>query len=212
MVDAAHPDEQDWKKKYVGVVDMIKMVVVMQNALEASSPILEESNEKDEPADMRTLIFHPLSSAFAERPLSEMTESEQGWFPFMPIEQDSNLLDAIVLLGSIGLKRLPVISGPGGDIVNILTQSSIVHLLAERCEELTVVTSLTLEELGMADPKPIYSIRASQPVKDAFRLIREHNISAVPVLGTAGEMVGGRGMADSIFHRCGVHLTSSFNL
>ncbi len=41
----------------------------------------------------------------------------------------SSLLDALVLLGKGRVKRIPLIDGPDGDIVNIVSQSSMVHLL-----------------------------------------------------------------------------------
>lgn len=192
IIDAAAPADASWKDKYLGVLDMVKLAVVMLDALEADSPIAEEDEEEaaDGAAQRKPLQFHPLSSQFAERPLSDLAENETGWMPFMPIELDATLLDAIVLMGTFRLKRLPVISGPDGDLVNMVTQSSVVALLANNLGELASVTDLTLTELGMATPTKVLSIRSSQPIRDAFRLIREHNVSAVPVLGLSGEMVG----------------------
>lgn len=203
VVDVKHADEKDWKTKYLGVVDMVKMVMVMQTALMADSAIHEEPEDLDEAAGelvKKALHFHPLSSNFADRPLSEMTESEAGWFPFMPIEEDSSLMDAIVLLGTFKLKRLPVIrSGADGDLVNMVTQSSIVDMLARQVDHLKPITDKSLEELGLAEPKNVLTIRASQPVKEAFKLIGEHGVSAVPVLGVSGEMVGNISARHSYF-------------
>ena len=92
----------------------------------------------------------------------------------MPIELDATLLDAIVLMGAFKLKRLPVISAPDGDLCNMVTQSSVISLLAENLEPLAPIAGLTLEELGMATPMPVHSIRMNQPVKEAFRIIRDH--------------------------------------
>ena len=97
-----------------------------------------------------------------------------GWVPFMPIELDSTLLDAIVLMGTFKLKRLPVISAADGDLCNMVTQSSVVSMLNDNLDKLAPIASMTLEELGMAEPKKVLSIRFNQPVKEAFRIIRDH--------------------------------------
>lgn len=56
-------------------------------------------------------------------------EKQFGWFPFMPLEEDGTLLDVILLLGTYKLKRIPIIKDD--TIVNFISQSSIIKLLAE---------------------------------------------------------------------------------
>jgi hypothetical protein len=49
-------------------------------------------------------------------------------FPFLPLDVHSSLL-ALVLLGKGRVKQIPLIDGLDGDIVNIVSQSSMVDLL-----------------------------------------------------------------------------------
>lgn len=100
------------------------------------------------------------------------TEDDSGWLPFMPLESDSSLLDAILLLGQYRLKRLPIIED--NKVVNIVSQTTVVKLLAERLGDFGSVASKTLEELGLAEPKEVLAVRADQPVKEAFDIIRRH--------------------------------------
>ncbi len=74
IVDCTAAPGAAWKAKYLGVLDMVKLAVVMLDALEADSPIVEEDEEEPPAgaAERRPLQFHPLSSQFAERPLSDL--------------------------------------------------------------------------------------------------------------------------------------------
>jgi hypothetical protein len=48
----------------------------------------------------------------------------------------------------------------------------------------------TLEALGLADKRPVHGVQIDAPTIDAFRLIKEHDCSAVAVLGKAGDLIG----------------------
>lgn len=188
--DVTKPDSATWKEKYLGVVDVVEIVMVMLSAMEEQVSI-EEVDETAESDSSHPVNIHPLATAFVDRPLTVMAGfSETSWFPFMPLELDATLLDAIVLLGTYRIKRIPLISGQDGDIVNIVTQSSILHQLVKHLSEYTAVAAKTLEQLELAAPSEVFSVRADQCTKDAFDIIRKHNVSAVPVLGYEGGLVG----------------------
>ncbi len=91
----------------------------------------------------------------------------------LPLDVGSaSLLDAVVLLGNFRVKRIPLVSGPTGDIVNIITQSSIVHHVSTTSDIYGFVTHKTLKEAGLAEKSVVQFIGIDQPVKAAFNLIK----------------------------------------
>lgn len=111
--------------------------------------------------------------------------------PFVPVDYDKGtLLDCMLLCGQHGFRRLPVVKTPGGDVVNIVTQSALVQTLGANLERFKAVGGRTLEELGLGQRGTVLSVTENQPLQDAFDLIRQHDVSAVPVLDGEGRIKG----------------------
>eukprot|EP00053_Salpingoeca_punica_P005299 m.53569 g.53569 ORF g.53569 m.53569 type:complete len:339 (-) comp13178_c0_seq1:270-1286(-) len=180
------PDSAPWKEKYTGMMDMIRACVIMLSAFE-TKPVIRED---DESVATGALVLDPLPSSFSERRVSELSESESGLFPFLPLEQDATMLEALVLLGTYRIKRLPIIDKADGDIVNIITQSSMLQILHNNLDKYASIADKTLEQLGLCEARPVMTVRADQYVRHVFNIIREHNVSAVPIMGQNGEMIG----------------------
>lgn len=90
------------------------------------------------------------------------------------LEESSTLLDVMVLLGQYRLHRVVVVKpGAGGDITNIITQSAIVQALHSNKKVLTRITDRTLKELGLAEPRQIYSVHLDDDAFNAFKIITE---------------------------------------
>ena len=84
------------------------------------------------------------------------------------------MLDVMVLLGQYRLHRVVVVKpGAGGDITNIITQSAIVQALHSNKKVLTRITDRTLKELGLAEPRQIYSVHLDDDAFNAFKIITE---------------------------------------
>lgn len=47
-----------------------------------------------------------------------------------------------------------------------------------------------MRELGFGEQGRLYTVTVEQPLKDAFKLIKERDISAVPVVDDQGKIVG----------------------
>ena len=60
-----------------------------------------------------------------------------------------------------------------GDLVNIISQSSMVSVLAESPEVLRAVGARTLQEMGLGGSEDVMSVTSSQTPIDAFRLMSE---------------------------------------
>lgn len=60
--------------------------------------------------------------------------------PFVPVDfERGNLLDCMLLCGHHGIRRVPVVKTPGGDIANIITQSALVQTLEANLNRFKVV-------------------------------------------------------------------------
>jgi hypothetical protein len=90
--------------------------------------------------------------------------------PFVPLlEESSTLLDAALILGKHGLHRVCVVK-EGGDIVNIITQSSLIRALAVELPAIKSVADRTLRELGMAVKPQLYAVGIDESVWSAVKV------------------------------------------
>eukprot|EP00047_Mylnosiga_fluctuans_P014456 m.38617 g.38617 ORF g.38617 m.38617 type:complete len:257 (-) comp5516_c0_seq3:131-901(-) len=139
--------------------------------------------------DSIVIIFGSLHHAHVPDTHS-YAEQPDALFPFLPLEISSSFFDALVLLSKCRVKRLPLVDDAVGDIVNIVSQSSMVHLLCQHIGQFRELADQALGELGLATPKLVHSIHAEQSVHTAFALIKKSGVSAVPVLGESNELIG----------------------
>eukprot|EP00055_Hartaetosiga_balthica_P008927 m.34411 g.34411 ORF g.34411 m.34411 type:complete len:336 (-) comp6530_c0_seq1:1615-2622(-) len=186
VVDASVADDASWKERYIGVVDVVSLVVFAMNALNTPSSIPEEVEEGDE----NEFDISALPSEFADQPITAVKEHPEMWNDFLPIETDATLFDALVLLSNFRMKRVPVLDEKTFKVVNIVTQSTLMKALHLHSDLFGDIVKQTLDDVGLGDPKEVFSIRFDQPIKDAFDLIQTHKISGVPVLGVDGRLLG----------------------
>lgn len=108
----------------------------------------------------------------------------------MPVDHDrGNLLDAMLLCGQHYLHRVPVVKSPG-DITNIITQSALVQTLAANLERFESVGKRSLKEHGFGEPARVVSAKKTNTLMEAFDLIRQNNVSAVPVVDDNNKVLG----------------------
>ncbi len=88
----------------------------------------------------------------------------------------------MLLCGNHAIRRAPVVKTPGGDIVNIITQSALMQTLSANLERFGSVGKRTLAQLGLASPARVFSVTTEDKLRKAFQLIKENDISAVPVV------------------------------
>jgi len=188
--NAEKPEGADWTDKYLGVVSMLDILVFVLNSFENS----EEYFRKD--LGGRGAFIPLLNSAkkFGNIPISNIMDEDRT--PFMPISEESSVKEAMMLMSrDYHLYRLMVVSG--SKIVNILTQTDIVKLLHDNLHRFDVMTNKTLQELGLVKDKKIISVKSSQSAVDGFKLIQQHRISSVPVIGMEGLMIGNLSVKDA---------------
>lgn len=169
--DASKPADTPWSEKYLGVIDMTALVFHMLDKLEPLGTVPED--------------FQKEVACVEEFRKTTVGDAAQfaRFGPFVPIDYSrGNLLDAMLLCGQHGIRRVPVVKTPGGDIVNIITQSALVQTLSANLDRFKTVSKCTLAQLGLASPCPVFSVTTDDKLRVAFHIIKAKDISAVPVL------------------------------
>uniref|UniRef100_A0A1D1XEL3 SNF1-related protein kinase regulatory subunit gamma-1 n=1 Tax=Anthurium amnicola TaxID=1678845 RepID=A0A1D1XEL3_9ARAE len=117
------------------------------------------------------------------------------WAPFLALQKSDSLLTMLLLLSKYRMKSLPVVDLGEGKIDNIITQSSVVHMLAE-CVGLHWFENWgtkKLFELGLPIMKPSKLVKVSEeePVLTAFQLMRAKGVGGLPVVEEGGKKAVG---------------------
>lgn len=62
---------------------------------------------------------------------------------------------------------------PGGDIVNIITQSAMLRLIADRLPEIGDLGRKPISDLGLGGGH-VFTVGSTEPAIAAFRMMKEH--------------------------------------
>ncbi|CAL5017407.1 unnamed protein product [Urochloa decumbens] len=149
-------------------------------------------SESDEAASVGGSFFETLTSSefYKNTKVGDISGSFR-WAPFLALQTSDTFLTMLLLLSKYRMKSLPVVEVGGDKIENIITQSSVMHMLAE-CVGLPWFESWgtkKLSELGLPIMKPskLVKVNEDQPVLKAFQLMREKGVGGLPVMDTSGE-------------------------
>ncbi|XP_020548307.1 SNF1-related protein kinase regulatory subunit gamma-1 [Sesamum indicum] len=112
------------------------------------------------------------------------------WAPFLALQKSNSFLTMLLLLSKYRMKSVPVIDLGDAKIDTIITQSAVIHML-EECAGLHWFESWgskKLSELGLPLMKPSHMIKIyeDEPVLQAFKLMRQDGVGAVPVVASDG--------------------------
>jgi HSP20 family molecular chaperone IbpA/CBS domain-containing protein len=179
--DVTKPSDASWSEKYLGILDMVGVVLHMLQTLLPEGKSLEDFEKEMETVE-----------AFKKTTVGNAIASLTRFGQFVPVEHDTgSLLDCMLLCGLHAIRRVPVVKTPGGDLTNIVTQSALVQTLAANLKRFEAVGSKTLTELGLGTASRIITVTTEDPLKKAFDLIRDMDVSAVPVVDPATQKIKG---------------------
>jgi hypothetical protein len=68
---------------------------------------------------------------------------------------------------------VPVIDA-SGDVINVVSQSAVLASLLANEDKCGALLDQTLDDVSLGTPKAVISVRMDQPVKEAFRHIRDN--------------------------------------
>ncbi|KAK1351990.1 SNF1-related protein kinase regulatory subunit gamma-1 [Heracleum sosnowskyi] len=169
-----------------------------------SSPRYKGANPFDE-ASISGDFFEALTnSEFYKNAKVRDISGSFRWAPFLALQSSNSFLTMLLLLSEYRMKSVPVVDLGEGKIENIITQSAVIHMLQE-CAGLQWFESWgtkKLWELGLPLMKPsrVVKVCEDEPVLQAFKLMRQKGIGAVPVVESGGgKAIGNIGIRDIQF-------------
>jgi 5'-AMP-activated protein kinase regulatory gamma subunit len=112
--------------------------------------------------------------------------------PFVHIDPDSSLFDAIHMLCENKIHRLPVIDKSSGNTLYILTHKRILRFLYLYIYDLPPMPPFmhqSIEELGLGTFDNLATAKPSTPLILALQIFVERRISALPVLDKDGKVI-----------------------
>jgi len=92
------------------------------------------------------------------------------------------------------IHRLPVFD-LRGNFVGILSQSNVINMISDNITLFSMITNKNVSDLRLGI-KQVFSVKVSQPIKDAFKLISDNGISGVGVVDDSNVLVGNVSASD----------------
>lgn len=208
VVDVDAPEDASWIDRYIGIVEFAGIVVWILHQSEPSSPRSPASATAYARAangvNHELGVLGPESAATTSGNFFEVLTSSDlykntkvrdisgsfRWAPFLALQKSNTFLTMLLLLSKYKLKSLPVVDLGEGKIDNIITQSAVIHMLAE-CAGLQWFESwgtMKLSELGLPvmTPDRVIKVYEDEPVLQAFKLMRKKRIGGIPVVESGG--------------------------
>jgi len=128
---------------------------------------------------------------FSNTPIKEVIEVhrkfDQSLEDIFPVTLETPI-EKLVDMFYLGVHRVPVI-GNDGTVINVISQSDFLQVVAQSLPVLGDLNDKTLEELELTAEKTIYSIKENQSVLVALSILNRHKVSALPVISESGKLV-----------------------
>jgi CBS domain-containing protein len=213
VVDVDAPEDASWIDRYIGIVEFAGIVVWILHQFEPPSPRTPTSATAfaaaangvngeigflgpESAATTSGNFFEALTSShlYKNTKVRDISGSFR-WAPFLALQTSNSFLTMLLLLSKYKLKSLPVVDLGEGKIDNIITQSAVIHMLAE-CAGLQWFESWgtkKLSEIGLPvmTPDCVIKVYEDEPVLQAFKLMRKKRIGGIPVVESGGSRAVG---------------------
>jgi len=216
VVDVDAPEDASWIDRYIGIVEFAGIAVWLLYQSEPSSPrspltptsaTALAAATKGVTAELECLgpasaattsgnFFEALTSSdfYKSTKVRDISGSFR-WAPFLALQTSNSFLTMLLLLSKYKMKSVPVVDLGDGKIENVITQSAVIHMLAE-CAGLQWFESWgtkKLSELGLPvmTPNRIIKVYEDEPVLQAFKLMRKKRIGGIPVIENGGSRAVG---------------------
>ncbi|XP_059172992.1 5'-AMP-activated protein kinase subunit gamma-2-like isoform X2 [Physella acuta] len=110
--------------------------------------------------------------------------------PFVSINPDASLYDAVKTLLENRVHRLPVVDESTGNAIYILTHKRILRFLHLYIKELPQPSFMkkSIKELGIGTYNNVITATPDTPIIKALSLFVDHRISALPVVDSTGQV------------------------
>ncbi|KAJ0049409.1 SNF1-related protein kinase regulatory subunit gamma-1 [Pistacia vera] len=224
VVDVNASEDASWMDRYIGIVEFAGIVVWILHQTEPPSPrspnrrtafsaavngmkktVELESLGPESAAMTSGNFFEALTTSdlYKNTKVGDISGSFR-WAPFLALQSSNSFLTMLLLLSKYKMKSVPVVDFGEGKIDNIITQSSVIHMLAE-CAGLQWFESWGMKKLSeiglpMMSLKQIIKVYEDEPVLQAFKLMRRYRIGGIPVVESGGnKAIGNISLRDAQF-------------
>ncbi|PKA47434.1 SNF1-related protein kinase regulatory subunit gamma-1 [Apostasia shenzhenica] len=198
------PQNASWIDRYIGIVEFAGIAVWLLHQSEITprgtdgldlklSNIKQDESRKPVPEAAAsvggTFLETLTSSEFYKKTKVQDISGSFRWAPFLALQKSDSFLTMLLLLSKYRMKSLPVVDLGEKKIDNIITQSAVVHMLAE-CVGFQWFESWgtkMLWELGLPiNRNKLVKLSEDDPVLKAFHLMRKRRIGGLPVVDKSG--------------------------
>lgn len=209
VVDNEAPEDATWFDRYIGIVEFagIAVWILHQSETDESNRVLPKDQNNGLAAAVaasgvnhspRFANLSPRSAAvtsgnfFGALTASELYKRTKvrdisgtfRWAPFLALQDSNSMLTVLLLLSKYKMKSVPVVGE--AKIENIITQSAVIHMLAEciglHWFENWGAKKLTDLGLPLMSPKQVVKVSEDEPVLQAFKLMRMKGVGGIPVI------------------------------
>jgi len=162
-------------QEYYGFIDLVDIIALIVKIVESQEN--RHSGKTPEPEDFYSLLeqVERFDLTYAST-IVDLSKRNQ----MCPVKGKTTLLEAIRVIVSSGPHRLPILS-TGYEIVNILSQSTIVQWLNTNINNIGPIKDKSIRELGLGF-KTVVSVDIDDVAVNAFKRMTEHNVSSVAVV------------------------------
>uniref|UniRef100_A0A6B2LAX9 CBS domain-containing protein n=1 Tax=Arcella intermedia TaxID=1963864 RepID=A0A6B2LAX9_9EUKA len=110
---------------------------------------------------------------------------------FVTVHESDSLLSVTKLLADAQVHRVPVVDD-AGKVINVISQSSIIGLLADKCAEGGTMhdADQALSSFPHLGNAPVLSVLKTESVINTFRLLEKRNLSGIALVDEKGKLVG----------------------
>jgi len=195
------------KKQYTGFLDMrdlVSFVVFIHDDQVSDVPnnlqdiLLHGCKLFKQPQDGVTSTCKPFHSSLfngisINGDLGNWEEYLSRRNPFHSVSGGDTLLSVVEILAK-GVHRVPVVDSKG-DVINIISQTSLIAFFQKNHKELAHVTHKMISELNVGS-KPVICVSQNTKAIEAFRLMDNKKISGVAVVDETGRFIGNTSASD----------------
>eukprot|EP01087_Luapelamoeba_hula_P019179 TRINITY_DN6324_c0_g1_i1.p1 TRINITY_DN6324_c0_g1~~TRINITY_DN6324_c0_g1_i1.p1 ORF type:complete len:257 (-),score=32.51 TRINITY_DN6324_c0_g1_i1:65-835(-) len=162
-----------------------------------SMPVWNREDEKfTGMIDMEDMVHlatkQDFDDIFSSKPVGDVMNMSQSDV-YYPVCLDESLYNAVEIF-TRGIHRVPVVNDKG-QLVNIISQSTVVELLHRKADGVATYLDSTIEELRLGNEEPL-TVNARDSVSTAFTKMAESSINALAIVQDDSTLAGNISCAD----------------
>mmetsp|Transcript_28303 Transcript_28303/g.39972 ORF Transcript_28303/g.39972 Transcript_28303/m.39972 type:complete len:303 (+) Transcript_28303:19-927(+) len=153
--------------------------------------------------DMQDFLAFTLSMYIKGEPFvftAKQLTDFSGTNPFIPIEDDTSLLEALKDFNTQKIHRMPVIEkNTAANVVGVLSQSTIIDWLYSHLSEFGNKLDHTVKDLnlgGLNNLSQVITANSKDSLLSAFFTLEKAKITGLPVVDSQGKLVGNISLKD----------------